>query len=399
MPTTRSMHRVDVCENRARTPYRSSSSAATTSFCTSPCRLSAASPSASSRRSSTSGSSSASSLRAAKSAVRWAGSSRLDQRLERGGREPVSPTSGRAPEDVADTSLGSAEGDDLTGRGRPALDEAGGLADVDLGHGDGATRAGDAQPVAHPDLTRPQPQPRPAAARVPVDREDGAGHGVVAAAAELRQKIAQHVAQQRDAHARECRPAEQRREEALPRAAAQRRPDAAHRERAVVDPSREHALVDLGDCLDDGLVVRRDRFDVGVPSALAHRAGELDDVRRQPAADLRDDGCDVGAGAVDLVDEQRGRDADAPQGAPEHDGLRLHALDRRQHQHRGVENGQRALHLGDEVGVTGRVHEVHGQVVDVEGRDRGADGDAARGARGPSSRCASCRRRRCRVRR
>ena len=252
-----------------------------------------------------------------------------------------------------------------------------GSADVDLGHGDGATRAGDAQPVAHPDLTRPQPQPGPAAARVPVDREDGAGHGVVAAAAELRQKITQHVAQQRDAHARECRPAEQRREEALPRAAAQRRTDAAHRERAVVDPSREHALVDLRDCLDDGLVVRRDRFDVGVPSALAHRAGELDDVRRQPAADLRDDGCDVGAGAVDLVDEQRGRDADAPQGAPDNDGLRLHALDRRQHQHRGVENGQRSLHLGDEVGVTGRVHEVHGQVVDVEGRDRGADGDAA----------------------
>ena len=30
----------------------------------------------------------------------------LDQGLERGGREPVSPASGRAPEDVADTSAG-----------------------------------------------------------------------------------------------------------------------------------------------------------------------------------------------------------------------------------------------------------------------------------------------------
>ena len=53
----------------------------------------------------------------------------------------------------------------------------------------------------------------------------------------------------------------------------------------------------------------------------------------------------------------------------EHARLRLHALDRRDDEHRAVEHEQRPLDLGDEVGVTRRVDDVDGEVADRE-RDR-----------------------------
>ena len=166
----------------------------------------------------------------------------------------------------------------------------------------------------------------------------------------------------------------------------------------AAQPAAEHRVVDVGDRLDDALVVGRKRHDARVVGALGHWPGELDDVRGEPTADLRDDRRDVGAAAVDLVEEQRRGHADASQGPPDHDGLRLHTLDGRQHQHGGVEHGERPLHLGDEVGVTGGVQEVDGQVP-ISKDVTAARMVMPRRARAPSSRCGSCPRRRCRARR
>ncbi len=85
----------------------------------------------------------------------------------------------------------------------------------------------------------------------------------------------------------------------------------------------------------------------------------------------------VGADAIDLVDEQHRRHAETLQRAHQDDRLRLHALDGRQHEHRSVEHRERPFDLGDEVGVAGRVDDVHGQVADGEGDDCGSDRDAA----------------------
>ena len=81
--------------------------------------------------------------------------------------------------------------------------------------------------------------------------------------------------------------------------------------------------------------------------------------------------------AVELVDEDQRRHAQPLQRAHQHARLRLHALDRRDDQHGAVEHAQHALHLGDEVGVAGRVDQVDGDVADRERDDRGLDRDAA----------------------
>ena len=85
----------------------------------------------------------------------------------------------------------------------------------------------------------------------------------------------------------------------------------------------------------------------------------------------------LGADAVDLVHEQQGGDAEAPQGPQQQAGLGLHALDGRDHQHGPVEHAQHPLHLGDEVGVAGGVDQVDGDVADHERHHGGLDGDAA----------------------
>ena len=103
--------------------------------------------------------------------------------------------------------------------------------------------------------------------------------------------------------------------------------------------------------------------------------------RGQPPAYLLDDPLDVRAGPVDLVDEEDGRDADALQRPPDDDALGLDALDGGEHEHGRVEHAERALDLGDEVGVAGGVDEVDGEVASAaaqrERGDRRADGDAA----------------------
>ena len=120
VPRTRSMQTTEVPEKRARTPYLSSSRAASTSFWTSPCRLTAASPSISSRCRSISGSSSASSVRPANSAVRWVGSSGSTRARRVAGGEAVGTPLGRSPEGVTDPGEGPAHDGDLAGlRGGP----------------------------------------------------------------------------------------------------------------------------------------------------------------------------------------------------------------------------------------------------------------------------------------
>ena len=85
----------------------------------------------------------------------------------------------------------------------------------------------------------------------------------------------------------------------------------------------------------------------------------------------------VGAGAVGLVHEQQRRNAQALQRAHQQPCLRLHALDRRDDEHRAVEHAEHALDLGDEVRVARRVDEVDGDVVERERDDGGFDRDPA----------------------
>ena len=85
----------------------------------------------------------------------------------------------------------------------------------------------------------------------------------------------------------------------------------------------------------------------------------------------------VGAGAVDLVDEQQRGQPQPAQRAHQHPGLRLHALHRREHQHRAVEHAEHPLHLGDEVRVAGGVDEVDRHAADRERDHGGLDRDPA----------------------
>jgi hypothetical protein len=99
--------------------------------------------------------------------------------------------------------------------------------------------------------------------------------------------------------------------------------------------------------------------------------------RAQPPGDIPQQPVIARAAPVDLVDEHHGRDASPLQRPHQDAGLRLHALHGRDHQDGAVEHAQRAFHLGDEVGVAGRVDQVDGDAFDRERRDRGLDRDAA----------------------
>ena len=85
----------------------------------------------------------------------------------------------------------------------------------------------------------------------------------------------------------------------------------------------------------------------------------------------------VGAGPVDLVDEDQRRDAEPLERAEEQRRLRLNALDRRDDQDRAIEHAEDAFDLGDEVRVAGRVDQVDREIADQERGDRGPDRDAA----------------------
>ena len=85
----------------------------------------------------------------------------------------------------------------------------------------------------------------------------------------------------------------------------------------------------------------------------------------------------IGAGAIDLVDEDQRRDAEPLQGAEQERRLRLDALDGGDDEDRAVEHAEDAFDLGDEVGVARRVDQVDREVADEERGDGGPDRDAA----------------------
>ena len=86
---------------------------------------------------------------------------------------------------------------------------------------------------------------------------------------------------------------------------------------------------------------------------------------------------EVRSGAVELVDEAHAGDGVLVGLAPHRHGLRLDTGDTVEHRHGAVEDAQRALDLGGEVHVAGRVDDVDLVVLPPAGRRGGRDGDAA----------------------
>lgn len=66
-----------------------------------------------------------------------------------------------------------------------------------------------------------------------------------------------------------------------------------------------------------------------------------------------------------------------PQGAPQDDSLRLHPLDGGKNEHRGVQDGERPLDFGDEVGMPGSVDDIDEEVADRERRHGRTERDPA----------------------
>ena len=150
------------------------------------------------------------------------------------------------------------------------------------------------------------------------------------------------------------------------------------RREAVVHQARQQGLVVLGEGLEEAVLVvlaeglvRRARGARIAGPAERHRGDG------QPVPDHREHPVGVGAAAVDLVDEEQRRHPQPLQGPHQHHGLGLDTLDGGYHEHGAVEHREGAVHLGDEVRVTGGVDEVDREVAEREGDDGGADGDAA----------------------
>ena len=84
---------------------------------------------------------------------------------------------------------------------------------------------------------------------------------------------------------------------------------------------------------------------------------------------------EVGAGAVELVDEAEARHAVAIGLAPDRLGLRLDTGDAIEDDDRAVEHAEAPLDLDREVHVPGRIDDVDTMVAPERGRCRGGDGD------------------------
>lgn len=106
---------------------------------------------------------------------------------------------------------------------------------------------------------------------------------------------------------------------------------------------------------------------------------QLHDQRRrvQATPDRLDGGVEVGARAVQLVDERDPRHAVPIRLAPHGFALRLDARDGVEHGDGAVEHPQRALDLVGEVDVAGRVDEGEAVAGPRAAHGRGEDGDAA----------------------
>ncbi len=158
-------------------------------------------------------------------------------------------------------------------------------------------------------------------------------------------------------------------------------PELRGRREPPFDVRREEAVVVLGQ--RHRLAVTERRVVGPVPhEARGPRPGAGDDAHGQhvggePRPHRGQRPVQRGARPVDLVHEQQGRHAEPLERAEEDPGLRLHPLDGRQHQHRGVQDAEGALDLGDEVGVPRGVDDVDGPAGQRERHDRGLDRDTA----------------------
>ena len=237
----------------------------TTSFCTSPCRLTAASPSVSSSRRSISGSSSASSVRPAKSAVRWVGSSGSTSACRvAGGKRCVRRRGGR-PNECRRSGPPARAPPRSARRARPGPTSSppGPLTASSV------TRCGRAPPTATRSRTRTSPDHSRTQARRPRSSRSTAktvpAAGPLGRSADGRgRSSAEHAPQLRRARAGDRRPAQHRRQVGRAARRGGARAPRPGRRRLAVHPSREQPVVGLRDGCDDRLVVRASAGDRGV---------------------------------------------------------------------------------------------------------------------------------------
>jgi len=112
---------------------------------------------------------------------------------------------------------------------------------------------------------------------------------------------------------------------------------------------------------------------------VAVEDGQLERQRHggQLVAHLVHHGEEIGAGAVQLVNEGQPRHVVLVRLVPDRLGLRLHATHRAEDHHRAVQHPQAALHLDGEIHVARGVDELDLVVAPRETGDRRRDGDAA----------------------
>ena len=160
--------------------------------------------------------------------------------------------------------------------------------------------------------------------------------------------------------------------------------DGLDHQRAVLLGLGEELLGDL--TLDDLVVLvaavgdrlHRDQVDDAAELVLA-ADGDLDRhrARAEALADRLDAAPEVGAGAVELVDEAEARHAVAVGLAPDRLGLGLDTGHAVEDDDRAVEHAQAPLDFDGEVHVPGRIDDVDAMIAPVAGGGRGRDGDAA----------------------
>ncbi len=136
---------------------------------------------------------------------------------------------------------------------------------------------------------------------------------------------------------------------------------------------REKGLVVVAQNLDqvgcEPRVVEAERAELGRPRTDAIGRAQRDDRRRQLLTDLVQHVRLLGAGPIDLIDEQHRGNGQTLQGTHEHPRLSLHSLNRRDEEHGAVERAEYPLDLGDEVGMAGRIDEVDRRLADGEIHD------------------------------
>ena len=303
------------------------------------------------------------------------GSPRRDDGLQRRRRElVVRPPPLLAADAVADLDAAEApELGDLSGRHRRPLHGRPVVENADRSHLRLVATA-ELQPIADVDRAGEHADIRDAlAGGTALDLEDGAGDGAVRVAGGRGQQVDEARRQQVHAGAGDRRPEEHRVHDRAPRLRRERLAQARRgHARLVVDIGGQERLVVLYEHLYSH------QFQTLTSSrALAIDGHHRDRGRRQSLRDVAQHPFAVGACTIDLVHEDQRRDAKPLQRAHQGAGLRLHALDGRDDQHRAVEHVQHPLHLGDEVRMARRVDQVDGDVVHRERDDGRLDRDAA----------------------